>query len=68
MDKYYLTTSVPPPDAKATLIKVSGSHFSKWDGSKWTTEGDPAQHMMGDEHIREASLQEAEEYMRGIAP
>lgn len=68
MDKYYLATSVPPPKAQKVLIKESGNHYSKWDGSKWVTDGDVLQYLMGDHELKVISMQEAEEHMRGIAP
>lgn len=68
MDKYYLATVVPPPVEPPMLIKESGNTFSKWDGEDWAKDQDAAQYLMGDYEVRQVSLQEAEEHMRGIAP
>jgi hypothetical protein len=68
MDEYYLVTIVSPPKFPPTLIKASSQiHFERWSGSGWI-EGDFRYFLMGDYDYRQVSLQEAEEFMRGIAP
>jgi hypothetical protein len=68
MDDYYLVTIVPLPKVPPILLKVNSQvHFEKWSASGWI-EGDYRYYFMGDYEFRQVSLEEAEEFMRGIAP
>jgi hypothetical protein len=67
MDDYYLVTIDPPTKYPPILIKAcSQLDFEKWSGAAWI-KGDFRHYFMGDYEYRQVSLQEAEEFMRGIA-